>query len=561
MHNSKIDEKRPWFEHYDPEVAIHLEYPVCTLHELLDRTTKKYPHQTALIFYGQKMDYATLHSYVEKLATFLNRAGLKPGDRVGILLPNCPQFVIAFYGVLKAGGIVTAINPGFTHAEIEQHIKSVGIRYLICLENIFPMIHQISKTHAFKTVILTELKEMISINLSTVLAQKSPHHKAWIWLQEILQQPLSTNELFPLISPDEPAIFQFSGGTTGTPKAAIGLHRNLVANTIQFRHWLSDLREGREVFIAAIPLFHVYGMVIGMNLSVLLGASLVLIPNSREIGEILIAIQDNGVSVFPGVPSLYYSINNYPAVKNYSLKTIRACISGSAPLTASVKTKFEELIRGQVLEGYGLSEAPTATHCNPMKGVNKTGSIGLPLPDVDCKIASLANSDREVATGEAGELLIRGPQVMKAYHHNSEETRRVLRGGWLHTGDIAKMDRDGYFYIEGRKKELIKVGGLQVWPREIEEVIDAHPTVAQSAVAGIPDARHGEVPVAWIILKPGKSLSEMEIKNWCKTRLIAYKIPKVIKFCDAFPRTSVGKVLKRELVRIHLESLKKKGGS
>lgn len=563
MQSYKNEGKRVWLEQYDPEVAHHLDYPACPVHDLLAKTVQKFPHQTALIFLGRSLNYETLQSYVDKQAAFLIRAGLQAGDRVGILLPNCPQFVIGFYGVLKAGGIVTAINPGFTHDEIVYQIKSVGIRYLICLESIYPIIHQISQSHAFKAIILTELKDMISDDLANAHVQKTKlKGKAWIWLNEILRQPLLlSNKNFPIIPPDQPAIFQFSGGTTGTPKAAIGLHRNLVANTIQFRYWLSSLREGSEVFLAAIPLFHVYGMVIGMSLSILLGASLVLIPNSREIGEILAAIQEYRVSVFPGVPSLYFTINNFPSVRNYDLKTIRACISGSASLPKSVKTRFEELIGGQVLEGYGLSEAPTATHCNPMRGVNKTGSIGLPLPDVDCRIVSLVNRNREVTIGAAGELLIRGPQVMKAYYRRSKETKQALQGGWLHTGDIAKMDEQGYFYIESRKKDLIKVGGLQVWPREIEEVIDAHPAVAESAVAGIPDARHGEVPAAWIILKPGVSLTELEIKNWCKVRLIGYKIPRIIQFRAVLPRTTVGKVLKRELVKMHLESTKNKGGS
>jgi long-chain acyl-CoA synthetase len=557
--SSKDAEKRhPWLVHYDPGVATHLEYPACPLHTFLKLSTEKYPNNPAIIFQDQKINYETLLPYVDKLAAFLILSGMRLGERVGILLPNSPQFVIAFYAVLKAGGVVAAINPGFTHDEIKRHVKTAGIQHIICLEGSYPTIHKIRQSHAIKLIILTELKDFLNIDsLTDAVTYSFRKRGEWVWLMDILNQPYQNNVSFPEVSPNQPAVFQFSGGTTGTPKAAIGTHCNLVANTIQFRNWLIGLKEGKEVVLAAIPLFHVYGMVIGMSLSILLGACLVLIPNSRKIGEILSAIDENKVTVFPGVPSLYYSINQYPSIKEYDLKSIKACISGSAPLPATVKADFESLSEGKLIEGYGLSEAPTATHCNPLNGENRSGSIGLPLPDVDCKIVSLSNDSREVGIGEIGELLIRGPQVMAGYYHKTRESKQVLRRGWLHTGDIARMDKDGYFYLEGRKKELIKVGGLQVWPREIEEIIGTHPTVAQVAAAGIPDDRQGEVPAAWIVLKSGQTSSETDIKNWCEAKLISYKVPKIVQFCNDLPRTALGKILRRELVRMYLEKINK----
>jgi long-chain acyl-CoA synthetase len=364
------------------------------------------------------------------------------------------------------------------------------------------------------------------------------------------------------VGPEDVCLFQYSGGTTGTSKGAIALHRNVVANTLQIRYWMPNLVEGQEVLLMAIPLFHVYGMVAGMNFSMATGATMVMVPNARDLHDLLENIQKYRPSIFPGVPTLYNAINNHPDVQagKYNLSSIKACISGSAPLLRETKERFEALTGGKVFEGYGLSEAPTATHCNPLLGENRTGSIGLPLPDVDAKIISLDDGKTEMPVGEIGELVIRGPQVFKGYHNMPTETENALRdlgdggGPWLFTGDIARMDEDGYFYIVDRKKELIKPGGYQVWPREVEEVIAAHPKVLEVAVAGIPDPYRGETVKAWIVLKPGESATEEEIKAWCKERLAPYKVPTHYEFRNELPKTTVGKILRRELVRQHKEA-------
>ena len=362
------------------------------------------------------------------------------------------------------------------------------------------------------------------------------------------------------IGPDDTALFQYSGGTTGISKGAVALHRNVVANTLQMKEWITTAEEGKETVLMAIPLFHVYGMVAGMNFALVSGASLVMIPNARDIPDVLENINKYHPTIFPGVPTLYNAINNRPEVKSgkVNLRSIKACISGSAPLMRETKEKFEELSGGKVFEGYGLSEAPTATHCNPLMGVNKTGSIGMPMSDVDCKIISLDDGETEMALGEIGELVIHGPQVMKGYHNMPTETAnslRKLKDGktWLFTGDIARMDEEGYFYIVDRKKELIKPGGFQVWPREVEEAIAAHPKVLEVGVAGIPDPYRGETVKAWIVLKPGQQATADEIKAFCKERLAAYKVPTHYEFRTELPKTTVGKILRRELVKQHKE--------
>jgi long-chain acyl-CoA synthetase len=324
---------------------------------------------------------------------------------------------------------------------------------------------------------------------------------------------------------------------------------------LQIRSWFVNAQEGKETVLMAIPLFHVYGMVAGMLFGIRSGATLVMVPNPRDLKDVLTNIQKYHTTIFPGVPTLYNAINNHPDVKagKYSLSSIKACISGSAPLMRETKEKFEALSGGKLFEGYGLSEAPTATHCNPLLGENRTGSIGLPLPDVDVRIVSLDDGVTTLPIGEIGELVVKGPQVFKGYHNMPTETVNALREGWLYTGDIARMDEDGYCYIVDRKKELIKPGGYQVWPREVEEVIASNPKVLEVGVAGVPDPYRGETVKAWVVLKPGETLTEEEVRAWCKERMAPFKVPTQVEFRKELPKTTVGKILRRELVREHKE--------
>ncbi|MGB8252093.1 MAG: AMP-binding protein, partial [Anaerolineaceae bacterium] len=354
------------------------------------------------------------------------------------------------------------------------------------------------------------------------------------------------------VSPDDPAIYQYSGGTTGTPKGVIALHRNLVANALQFRAWLWNCKRGEEVLLAAIPLYHVYGMVLAMCLGMALGATLELVPNPRDMAAFLAAIQRSKPTIFPAVPGLLGMLANLPPETPAlsELKSLKAVISGAAPLPMRVRQRFEQLTGVTISEGFGLSEAPTATHCNPVGGLNKPGSVGLPLPDVDARIVSLEDEPTTLNHGEAGELVIRAPQVMQGYLNLPEETRLTLRDGWLYTGDIAVMDEDGYFTLVDRKKDLIKSGGLQVWPREVEDVLLQNPAVADAGVAGMPDELHGETIKAWLVLKPGSKLTEAEVRAWCKKQLAPFKIPKKVVFVDKLPRSGVGKLLRRDLKKL-----------
>ncbi len=551
--------EKPWQKFYDMGVPHSLVYPKLPVFEYLTRSAQRFPDQPCTIFRDQVITYAEMDRLSDVFAAGLASIGVKKGDRIGVLLPNLPQFVLVFYGILKAGGIVVAMNPQYKKRELLYQIQDSDVRVLISLNDQMEMIQEIRKQASLSSVILTnpdDAFDMVDsvlntgLNLSNILPDSEDY-----WLLTFLAQSKDLKVDRNLITANDPAIFQYSGGTTGTPKAAIGTHYNLVANTLQFRSWLIGLEDGKEVVLAAIPLFHVYGMVIAMGVGVVLGASMVIIQNPRNIDDILHNIQKYKATLFPGVPNLYQAINQNPGVLagEINLRSIKACISGSAPLLLETKTTFERLTGGKLMEGYGLSEAPTATHCNPMFGENRSGSIGLPLPDVECKIVDLETGKQILPAGEIGELIIKGPQVMQGYHHRDDETKITLVDGWLYTGDIAKMDTDGFFYIVDRKKELIKIGGFQVWPREIEEVIAMHPAVKEVAAAGVPHPEKVEIVKTWVVTKPNHFLTEEEVRIWCGQHLARYKVPSEVEFRTELPRTYVGKLLRRELIREHIE--------
>ncbi len=562
---------RPWVEHYDKGVPATIEYPQAPLFHFLDDSARKYPDRACTIFKGAVVTYKEMNDITDHLAAALVDMGVKKGDRVGIFMPNSPQFVMAYYAILKAGGVVVATNPLYTAPEIEHQASDAGIEVMFVMTNFYKTIKAAQPKTKIKKLIVTNLKEALPplLRLLFTLAKEKKGGfriegglaEGEVWMQDLIAKYAGAKRPALEIGPDDTALFQYSGGTTGVSKGAVAMHRNVVANTLQIKLWMTGLEPGKEVVLMAIPLFHVYGMVAGMNFAMSNGASMAMVPNARDLKDVLENITKYKATIFPGVPALYNGINNHPDVKagKYNLSTIKACISGSAPLLRETKEQFEKLTGGKVFEGYGLSEAPTATHCNPLNGVNKTGSIGMPLPDVEVKIISLDDGETELGQGEVGEIVIHGPQVMKGYHNMPTETAntlRTLKDGkvWLFTGDIAQMDEDGYFYIVDRKKELIKPGGFQVWPREVEEALAANPKVLEVGVAGIPDPYRGETVKAWIVLKPGESANEAELKAWCKERLAPYKVPTHYEFRSELPKTTVGKILRRELVRQHKET-------
>jgi long-chain acyl-CoA synthetase len=532
----KIKDK-PWLSHYDPGVPAEISIPDISLVTLFKNAVEAFGSSVCTIYDGETLTYQQIDDLSDRVARYLTSVGLKKGDRVGIQLPNTPAFIISYYGILKAGGVVMALNPGYRPPEIQRLVEESGVRVLILLDVVYGDIKALQKQTKIESFVVVggEVSALIGPDL------------AW---ETLLNEFAEDTPIAVKVGPEDPAVFQYSGGTTGTPKCAIGLHRNLVANVYQFDQWLVNTEKGGETVLVAIPVYHVYGMVLGMNLAVKMGARMILIPNPGDLDRLLAAIQKYHASIFPGVPNLYSAINLYPPVQagEYDLSSIKACISGSATLPAQVKEAFEWLTHGHLVEGYGLSEAPTATHCNPILGENRNGSIGLPLPNVDCRIVDLETGSNDMAVGETGELIIRGPQVMAGYHNRPQETQRALRDGWLFTGDICWMDADGYFYIVDRKKDIIKVGGFQVWPNEVEAVIREHPKVRDVAVAGVVDENGAEVAKAWVVLKEDQECTAEEIRVFCDPYLTRYKIPKYIAFRDSLPRTSVGKVIRRVLV-------------
>jgi len=482
---------KPWLAHYDKGVPQTIDYPKVPMFHFLEEAARKYPDRACTIFKGAVISYREMDKLANSMAAALVEMGVKKGDRVGLFMPNTPQFVIAYFGVLKAGAVVVAVNPTYPVDEILVPVNDANIEVMITLSRFYGKLCEVRKKSNLKKIIVTNIKETLPpvLRILFTLAKEKKEgdriaalEPGDVWMQDLLKKHADSPKPNIQILPEDTALFQYSGGTTGVPKGAVAMHKNIVANTLQMKAWFVTAEEGKEVVLMGIPLFHVYGMVAGMNFGMTIGASMVMVPNARDLKDVLENISKFKATLFPAVPLLYNSLSNHPDVKagKYDLSSIKACISGSAPLMRETKEAFERLTGGKVFEGFGMSETPTAATCNPLVGENKVGSIGMPLSDVDIKLISLDDGETEMPQGEIGEIVINGPQVMKGYHNMPTETAnslRTLKDGkvWLFTGDIARMDEDGYFYIVDRKKELIKPGGFQVWPREVEEAIMDHP--------------------------------------------------------------------------------------
>jgi len=562
-------EQRPWFKSYDPQVPHSLEpYPKIPLFGFLEQAARDYADRTAVIFKpramkgaldsltGGKIDYRTLDELTDRLAGGLSKLGIKKGDRVVVFMPNSTQFVIAYFAVMKAGGVVVATNPLYSAREMIDQFEDCGAGLVICTSNFYKRVKEVQPKTKVKHVVVSHIREYMGPFLKTLFPlnkHAAAEHAATlvegdVWMRDVIAQNTRADRPKLDIGPDDVAIFQYTGGTTGTPKGAVALHRNLVADTLQIKAWIHDTQQGKEIVLAAIPLFHVYGMVAAMNYCISSAGALLCVPNPRDLENLLAAINTYHPSIFPGVPTMYNAINNYPDIAKYNIRSIRGCISGSAPLMPETQAKFEQLTGGNLREGFGLSEAPTATHCNPLRGENRKGSIGLPFPDVDAKIMSLDEPDKELPIGQVGELAIQGPEVMQGYWNKPTETNNVLHNGWLYTGDIARMDEDGYFYIVDRKKDMVIAGGFNIYPTNIEKAIKEHPKVLDVAAAGIPDPHRGETIKVWIVPQPGQTLAEKEIIDFCRERLARYEVPTSVEFRAELPKTMVGKVLRRYLV-------------
>lgn len=554
---------KPWLDSYEDVVPETIEIPNKPLHHFLEDSARKYPQKTAVIFKGRKINYKELNELSDAIAAALISNGFKKGDRAVIYMVNTPQFVISYFGILKAGGIVIATNPLYTERELEHQLVDCGAETVFVLTLYYDLLKRVQGkgTTSVKRIILTNIKEYLPRHLNllfTIAKEKKDGHRVTLqpgdmWFQDFIAAGKQAPKANVEVSSDDLAILQYTGGTTGLSKGAIGLHKNLVANTIMVRTWLTDTKEGEEIMLAAIPLFHSFGMIVAMNFGLLIGGTLVLIPDPRDQKDLLSSINKFKPTIFPGVPAMYVAINNNPdvAAGKYDIDSIKVCVSGSAPLLLETKQRFEKITGGKLVEGFGLTEAHVVSHCNPIYEENRPGSIGLPLPNVECCIVDPEEGTKELPVGETGELVLKSPSIMEGYWQMPTETANALRDGWLYTGDIARMDEGGYFYIEDRKKDMIIAGGFNVYPREVEEILATHPAVQEVAVAGVPDPKRGETVKAWIVKKPGDPTTEQEIIDWSKELLAKYKYPRIIEFRDELPRTTVGKVLKRELIKEH----------
>jgi long-chain acyl-CoA synthetase len=567
-----------WLVKYEEGVPAEVEIPNYPVTQNLVNTVEKYPTRTALIFgnvveplgnalMDARMDYRTLLDLTYRFAAALQGMGVKKGDRVAVYLPNCPQFIIAYYAVLMASGIVVPCNPQYVGRELAHQLSDSGAEVIVTLSLTYPIVKQIRAETPLKQVIVANVKEYFPPLLKflfTVARKKKEGHRQDIsgdantfWFQDVLAHTPARHTPVE-VDMEDTAVLMYTGGTTGVSKGAQLTHRNLQANAVQIKAWFPRMAEGQEIILTSLPLFHSYGMSTCMNLGILGAATLVLIVNPRTLIHVLKSIKKHRPTLYPGVPAMYVAINNYPEIAKFDLSSIKACISGAAPLPVEVQTRFQELTGGRLVEGYGLSEATPVTHANPIYGENRIGTIGLPFPSTEARIVDVETGTRELPPGEVGELAVRGPQVMKGYWQKPEETANVLRDGWLYTGDIARMDADGYFQIVDRKKDMILgAGGFNIYPREIEEVLYQHPKVKECAAVGVPVPEKGERVKVFIVLKEGETATEEEIVEFCRQNMASYKVPRFVEFRSELPKTMVGKVLRRVLLE---EERKKQAG-
>lgn len=553
---------RPWHRMYEKGVPTDIEYPDgMVVPDLLEQAAADLPGNTATIFptaIGSRMmagrlTYRDLDRAANRFANALIALGVQKGDRVALLLPNSPQFVIAYMGALKAGAVVIAFNPLYTTHEIERQLNDCGAETIVTMTRWYPQVKQVQANTRVTRVVTTNIKEYfhpIAARLFTLAREQKEGFRVPLDRQDysfkmMLAGAGDSKPNVPL-APDDVALLQYTGGTTGAPKGAVLTHRNLVANCLQSVAWFTTARRGQEVTLAVIPFFHMYGMQIAMLLTIKLAGALVLFPRF-ELEQSFLAIDTYKPTVFPGVPALYIALINSPDVHKHDLHSISMCLSGAAPLPQEVQTSFEMLSGGRLVEGYGMTEAAPLTHANPIYGERRAGSIGVPVPGTDARIIDPENPDTVLPAGAVGELAVKGPQVFGGYWDRPEDSASTLRNGWLVTGDIARMDDDGFFYIVERKKDMIIVGGYKVFPRDIEEELFKHPKIKEATVIGVPHPRMGEVPKAFVVLKQGEQATEAEIVDYMRAHVADYKVPRSVEFREALPKTIIGKVLRRQL--------------
>jgi long-chain acyl-CoA synthetase len=554
----------PWLEHYDAGIPATLRpYPERSLLDYLTDTAQRWPDRPALLFKGAKLTYRQLERLSDCFAAALVDLGVRPGDRVALCLPNCPQFLITEIGAWKAGAIACPFNPTYSDREMEAALAATGAETLVVLNRFYDRLKAIQPRTSIKRVIATNVKEYLPVALRiayTLLKEKKEGDRITLRdgdarLTGLLRRHRRAGRPDLPVRLDDPATILMSGGTTGLPKGVVGTHRGMTIAGRQLQAWLRPaMHEWTDTIMLPLPLFHVYANVGVQSLALINHNPIALIPNPRELRDVLKEINAVKPSFICAIPTLLTGIMNHPMTRGgkVDFTSIKLCFSGAAALMAETKRRWEEMTGGVIVEGYSLTEAQMAVVANPVVGQKKIGSVGMPLPDVEVRIVDGDDGRTSLAQGETGEIVIRAPQLMQGYWQQPEETREMLRAGddgepLLYTGDLGYLDGDGYLFIVDRKKDLIKTSGYQVWPREIEEVISAHPAVAEVGVAGLPDKMRGETVKAWIVLRPGASAAAAEIKSYCRERLAPYKVPSQYEFVSELPKSQVGKVLRRVL--------------
>jgi long-chain acyl-CoA synthetase len=553
-----LSDKR-WLNNYDKGVPKTLEpYPQKTLVDYVDEAVKEHPGYPMVLFKKRKMSYAEIQKLTDEFAAALAAKGVKKGDRVALIMPNVPQAIICRWGAWKIGAILVHLNPTYTDPELEHALKDCGAETVVVMTMFYNQFKKLQPRTRVKLVIATNIKDYLPPLLKvlfTLAKEKKDGHRIELqagdfWLTDLIKEKAGAKRPDVKVLPGDDALLLFSGGTTGTPKGVVGTHHSQVITGLQFNSWFAEITEPyKDVMMLVLPLFHSFATYAVMSTAIVGHATLSLVPNPRDRDDVIATIQHDKPAFFPAVPAMFIALLEHPVVKagKVDFSSMKCCNSGASPLMAETKKRFEDLTGGRIVEGYGLTETTMACCVSPYRGQWKQGSVGMPCPDVVVRIGDIETGEGEMPAGKEGEIVFQAPQLMKGYWNRPEETKEMLRDGWLYTGDVGYMDDDGYVFITSRKKDLIKPSGFQVWPREVEEVINAHPAVAEVSVAGIPDAKQGEAVKAWVVLAAGKTVTAEEIQAFCKEKLVGYKIPKFVDFRSELPKTMVGKVLRRVL--------------
>ncbi len=545
----------PWLQFYDEGVPRSVQIPDKSIVAAFDEAVEQAPDDSIISYFGRDLSYAEVARDVEQCMLALTRLGVGPGDRVAIMLPNIPQYVVFHFAILKIGAIIVPVNPLYVERELSHQLRDSGAGTVIVLDFMFPKTAAVRAEAGLENIIVTRvshylprllklfypLKAYLEGRHAPVARQKGVH-----FYEDLLAESFPIALPVVKVEPQDTAMLLYTGGTTGVAKGAVLSHKNLFANTFQLRAWCPDIQDRQEVLLSALPFFHSYGLTTCLHMAVLTQSKMILLPNPRDIKAILSSIAKQQATLFPGVPTLFVAVNNFPKVRDFDLSSVRVCVSGGAPLPAEVSHQFEGLSGGKLVEGYGLSEASPVTHANPITGKRKTGAIGLPLPGTEARVVA-PDTKQEVKTGEIGELAVRGPQVMSGYWRMPEESSQVLSNGWLFTGDLARVDEEGYFYIVDRQKDMIIAGGYNIYPREIEDILYEHPQIMEAAVIGVTDKYRGETVKAFVVPVDDTSPTVDDIMAFCSSRLAPFKVPKQIEFRESLPKSSIGKILRRVL--------------